>query len=285
MKAPRFQYIRAQSRADALDLLAQHKGEARILAGGQSLMPMLNMRLASPSILVDINALTELAGITLLGGMVRIGAMTRHREVAESTLVREHLPLITDAMRHVAHPAIRNRGTFGGSLATADPCAEMPACCLVLGARMVAESVRGQRTIGANDFFRGIFETALEPDELLVAVEVPIPDSSWRPSFMEFARRHGDYAIVGAAAQAQLDGARLSDIRLVLFGVDDRAIRVRSAEQALLGSASGAQAIAAAQSALSDELSPSSDNHASAQMRLHYARVLIERTVRRLGVS
>jgi carbon-monoxide dehydrogenase medium subunit len=150
---------------------------------------------------------------------------------------------------------------------------------------MVAESVRGRRTIVANDFFRGIFETALEPDELLIAVEIPIPGPSWRSYFMEFARRQGDFAIAGLAMQARLDSTRLSDIRMVLFGIDDRAIRVRSAEQALLGSASGAEGIAAAQTAMSDELSPMFDSHASAELRLHYARVLIERTVRQLGVT
>jgi carbon-monoxide dehydrogenase medium subunit len=166
MKAPPFQYARAESTAETLALLAQYKDEALVLAGGQSLMPMLNMCLASPFVLIDIHPLDELAGIRLGGGILYISAMTRHREVAESPLVREHLPLIAQAMRHVAHPAIRNRGAFGGSFATADPSAEMPACCVALGARILLESTRGRRSVAAGDFFRGIHETAREADEL-----------------------------------------------------------------------------------------------------------------------
>jgi carbon-monoxide dehydrogenase medium subunit len=277
MKAPPFQYACAQSVSEALDLLAEYKDDALVLAGGQSLMPVLNMRLASPSVLIDINPLTELAGLKAAGGVLHIGAMTRHREVAESALVREHLPLITQAMRHVAHPAIQNRGTFGGSLATADPSAEMPACCLALGARILLESKRGRRSVEADDFFRGIFETAREPDELLVGVEIPIPDSAWRPCFMEFARRHGDYAIAGVAALAKLDAARISDIRIVLFGVEARPSRARAAEEAITNAGALTDGIADAQAALTNVLVPLADNHASGEMRIHYARVLIER--------
>jgi carbon-monoxide dehydrogenase medium subunit len=281
MKASRFKYARAHSRPEALDLLAAHGGDARILAGGQTLMPLMNMRLAAPAIIVDINALRDIADISVSGSTLRIGAMARHREVAESPLIRQHLPLIAEAMRYVAHPAIRNRGTFGGSLATADPAAEMPACCLALSARLVLESGRGQRSVAAEDFFRGIFETALEPDELLVAAEFPTPDTSWRPCFMEFARRHGDYALAGVAAQARMMEGRLRDIRLVLFGVGDRPFRAKGAEQALV-SRNSPSAIDAAQATLADELEPLSDIHASGEMRLHLARVLIRRAVRQL---
>ena len=282
MKAPPFHYVRAQSRTHALELLAQHQGDARVLAGGQSLMPVLNMRLAAPALLLDINGVAELAGITVQGSTVRIGAMTRHCDVAASPIVRQHLPLIAEAMQHVAHPAIRNRGTFGGSIAAADPSAEMPACCVALQAHMLVESTRGTRTIEASEFFRGIFETALAPDELLVAIEILIPDASWAYCFSEFARRHGDYAIVGLAAMAQLSVPHFADIRLVLFGVADRAVRAKAAERALVDSPSPAEAIAHAQAAIDGRLSSMSDSHASAEMRLHLARVLVGRTIHRL---
>ncbi len=170
MKAPRFSYVRAESLEQVLRLLAEHGDDARILAGGQSLVPVLNMRLSQPKLVIDINRLDALRGISLQGGLVRIGALARHAEVMSSDIVARHLPLIAEAMPHVAHVAVRNRGTFGGSIALADPAAEMPACILALGATLVVESTRGRRTIAADDFFQGLYETAREPDELLVEV-------------------------------------------------------------------------------------------------------------------
>lgn len=246
-------------------------------------MPILNMRLTAPSVLIDINPVADLAGIAVEGNTLRIGAMTRHHEVAASAPVLKHAPLLSEAMRHVAHAAIRNRGTFGGSVAMADPAAELPACCVALEARMLIESVRARRTVGADRFFKGIFETALEPDELLVAVEFSVCGAPWRWAFDELARRHGDYALVGAAAQARLEGRRLAELRLVLFGVGDRPIRARAAEQALTGAAEAVDGIACAQAALSLDLSPASDTHASAETRLHLARVLVARLIRRLN--
>jgi carbon-monoxide dehydrogenase medium subunit len=237
------------------------------------------MRMAKPAVLVDINRLHDLGGVRIANGVLHIGAMTRHRDVAESPLVREHCPLITKAMRHVAHPAIRNRGTFGGSLATADPSAEMPACCLALNATMLVESRRGRRAIAAQDFFRGIFETALGPDELLVGVDIPVRDGGWRPAFNEIARRHGDYAIGGIAAQALIEQRRIADLRLVLFGVEAHPRRVRAAEQAIVSAGPIDQAIANAQATLDSELVPLSDSHAGAELRLHYARILLKRVV------
>lgn len=283
MKAPPFKYARARSIGETIDLLDDFRDEALVLAGGQSLMPVLNMRLASPSLLVDINPVGELAGIELADGFLRIGAMTRHRDVAESPLVREHLPLIAQAMRHVAHPAIQNRGTFGGSLATADPAAEMPACCVALGARILLQSKQGRRSIEATDFFRGIYETAREPNELLVGAEIPIAGPSWRPCFMEFSRRHGDFAIAGIASQARLRDSRFSEICIVLFGVESRPFRARMAEETITAASNLADGIAAAQAGLADSLVPLSDSHASDHLRLHYARVLIDRAVSRLS--
>ncbi len=284
MKAPRFKYARPESVDEAVEMLSSER-EALILAGGQSLMPVLNMRLASPSLLIDINWLRELGGIEMGDGMLRIGALTRHREVADSPLVREHVPLIADAMRHVGHPAIQNRGTFGGSLATADPSAEMPACCVALGARIRLRSKRGHRSVAAEDFFRGIFETAREPDELLVAVEIPIPGPSWRSCFIEFVRRHGDFAIAGIAANTNIESDRISDIRIALFGVEARPTRLRRAEEAIIGARTADNAFATMQAELTNTLEPMSDVHASGELRLHYARVLLERVTRQLSIG
>ena len=185
MKAPKFSYVRAESVAHAMDLLAEHGEEARILAGGQSLMPTLNMRLSQPRLLIDINRLAALRGISLEGDRVRIGALTRHVEVANSPIVARHLPLIAEAMPHVAHVAVRNRGTFGGSIALADPAAEMPACALALGATFVVESARGRREIAAKDYFKGLYETARQPDELLIEALIPAKRPGRVAVFME----------------------------------------------------------------------------------------------------
>lgn len=279
MKAPAFRYLRARSIADACAMLAEHGADARILAGGQSLMPVLNLRLANPAVLVDINPVAEMAGISVDQSTVRIGALTRYRDIQDSPIIRQHLGLIADALPFVAHAAIRNRGTIGGSLATADPAAEMPACCLALDARMILESTRGQRTVPADGFFRSTFETALEPDELLTKIEFPIAGPDWRHAFAEFSRRHGDFAIVGAAARARLNTRRFADIRVVMFGIADRPMRIYAAEKALLSAANLKEGIAAAQATLAKALEPPSDNQTRSETRLHLARVLLGRAL------
>jgi carbon-monoxide dehydrogenase medium subunit len=282
MKAPAFRYLRARSIADACAMLAEHGADARILAGGQSLMPVLNLRLANPAVLVDINPVAEMAGISVDQSTVRIGALTRYRDIQDSPIIRQHLGLIADALPFVAHAAIRNRGTIGGSLATADPAAEMPACCLALDARMILESTRGQRKVPADEFFRSTFETALEPDELLTKIEFPIEGPDWRHAFAEFSRRHGDFAIVGAAARARLNTRRFADIRVVMFGIADRPMRIYAAEKALLSAANLKEGIAAAQATLAKALEPPSDNQTSSETRLHLARVLLGRALAQL---
>jgi carbon-monoxide dehydrogenase medium subunit len=282
MKAPAFRYLRARSIADACAMLAEHGADARILAGGQSLMPVLNLRLANPAVLVDINPVAEMAGISVDQSTVRIGALTRYRDIQDSPIIRQHLGLIADALPFVAHAAIRNRGTIGGSLATADPAAEMPACCLALDARMILESTRGQRTVPADGFFRSTFETALEPDELLTKIEFPIAGPDWRHAFAEFSRRHGDFAIVGAAARARLNARRFADIRVVMFGIADRPMRIYAAEKALLSAANLKEGIAAAQATLAKALEPPSDNQTRSETRLHLARVLLGRALAQL---
>jgi carbon-monoxide dehydrogenase medium subunit len=223
MKAPNFAYARPASLDEALELLSTHAGAAVPLAGGQSLMATLNLRLSAPDLLVDLGGLDELRGIADDGDVVAIGALTTHSEVMQSALVRRSLPLIARAMRDVAHVAIRNRGTLGGSLAYADPAAEMPACCVALDATLVVAGRGQRREIAAAEFYQGLFETALEPGELIVQVRLPKqkPSGSW--GFSELSRRHGDFALAGLAAVIEADGDRIGAARLVYFGCADHA--------------------------------------------------------------
>ncbi|MDB5543720.1 MAG: molybdopterin dehydrogenase [Hyphomicrobiales bacterium] len=273
MKASAFEYRRATSIAQACEWLATHEG-ARLLAGGQSLIPAMNLRLAAPEILIDITGLDELRGLRVADGALRLGALVRHVELMQDRLVAQHAPLLTQAIAHVAHPAIRNRGTIGGNLAHADPASELPACMLVLDATMIARGPRGERRIAAADFFLGVFETALAQDEMLTAIEMPVAQDGARFSFMELARRSGDYAIVGLAARAD---AGLRNVRLGYFGVGERPMPAPSAAAALEGG--GAAALEAAKAALADDLSPQDDLQGSAALRMHLARVLLARSV------
>src|ERR1044072_8262653 len=217
MKASAFAYARATSVANALELLTAHGEGAKVLSGGQSLLPAMNLRLLSPELIIDIGELDELRGIEVKEGVVPIGALTRHADLLKSPEIAAHAPLLTDAIAHVAHPAIRNRGTIGGSLAHADPASELPACMLTLGAIMIARGPNGERRIAADEFFTGIYETALGPQELLVAVEFPVVPKSSTHFFHEFARRHGDYPIVGLAAPAFVKKGALAHLCLWFF--------------------------------------------------------------------
>jgi carbon-monoxide dehydrogenase medium subunit len=222
MKAPNFAYVKAASLGHALDLLTAHGGSAIPLAGGQSLIATLNLRLSAPQILVDISDLDELKGIRMDEGVIHIGAATIFAQVASSALVRRHLPLIAEALRHVAHVAIRNRGTIGGSLAYADPAAEMPACSAALDATFVLAGEKGERRVAAADFYKGLFETDLRAGELLVAARFPAQQAGHKWGFSELARRHGDFALAGLAAPAEQEGDTITSARLVYFGCSDR---------------------------------------------------------------
>ena len=278
MKASAFNYARATSVSDALELLHAHGDRAKVLSGGQSLMPAMNLRLISPELIVDIGELTELRGIAVTGESVRIGALTRHVDLARSGEIAAHAPLLAEAIGHVAHPAIRNRGTLGGSLAHADPASELPACMLALNATIIVRGQTGERSIAARDFFTGIYETALSPEELLVAVELPAKPKNSAHFFHEFARRHGDYAILGLAAQAIVERDALADLRLAFFAVGDRPVLARAASK-LVDRAMTPAVLAAACGALNDELDPHDDQQASAAMRRHLAKVLLARCV------
>jgi carbon-monoxide dehydrogenase medium subunit len=278
MKASAFSYARATSVMNAIELLAAHGDRAKVLSGGQSLMPAMNLRLISPELIVDIGDIAELRGIAVTGGTLRIGALTRHVDLLNSPEIAAHVPLLTQAVAHVAHPAIRNRGTIGGSLAHADPAAELPACMVALDATIVVKGPMNERRVPAQDFFTGIYETVLSADELLVAVEIPVPPNNAAHFFSEFARRHGDYAIVGLAAQAVVAGDILTDLRLVFFAVSDRPVLATAATK-LVNVAVVPAVLSEASRALGEELDPGEDQQASAPMRRHLAKVLLARCV------
>ena len=288
MKPAPFAYVRAGTLGDVFRLLDEYGDRARILAGGQSLVATLNMRLSAPDVLVDVGRVPDLAGgIEDAGDALRIGAMTRHAEVETSPLVAAHAPLLARAMPHVAHPAIRNRGTFGGSIAFADPAAELPACAVALGARMTVAGRGGTRTVGADSFFRGLYETALGPGEVLTSVEVPKIAPGWRSGFMELARRHGDYAIIGLAAHVRFDGGGRfgGGSRLVFFGAGDRPAPAARAAALLEGEAWSDALAARVADALREELDPFEDLNADAAMRRHLAGVLARRTLAPLAAG
>jgi len=277
VKPAPFAYTKAKSLDHAIELLARPDGEARLLAGGQSLIATLNMRLSAPQLLIDLNGIGGLAGITVKNGGVEIGAMTRHAEVGRSTDILKHAPLIALAMPHIGHAAIRNRGTLGGSIAFADPAAELPACLLALGGEVVFAGPNGKRTVKADDFFKGLFETALGPRDVLTAIRVPAATSDMRVGFAEFARRHGDYAMVGLAACAQADGKGLGDVRLAYFGVGNTPLRAKKAETKLTEGN-----IDEAVKALASDLDPPGDVQATKATKKHLAGVLLRRVVKQL---
>ena len=259
---------------EAVAALGEH-ADTRLLAGGQSLIATLNMRLSAPSLLIDINGIGGLDGIALKDGKLEIGALTRHVQAERSDTIAKHAPLIARAIPHIGHAAIRNRGTLGGSIAFADPAAELPACLLALDGEVDATGPQGKRTIHAQDFFKGLFETALGPQDVLTAIRVPAATAQTRVGFAELARRHGDYAIVGLAASARADGKGLADVRLAFFGVGATAVRANKAETAL---ASGN--VEAAVAAL--DLDPQDDLQATAAVKKHLAGVLLRRVAKQL---
>lgn len=263
MKAPSFAYARPQSLEETFDLLDRHGEGARLLAGGQSLIPSLNMRLSAPEVLVDINGLPGMAEIRQDRGVLRIGALVRHAQIEKSDEVAKHVPLLWQAVRHVAHPAIRNRGTIGGSLALADPAAEYPACMLALDATIVLAGRGGERLVKAVDFFTGLFETDRQPGEVLVAVEIPAQLKDERSVFLELTRRHGDYAIVGLAA------FKGQESRFAFLNVGPKPLLARGA--------AAAKTLDEARRALKAELSPGADLYNSAATKMHLAGVLLER--------
>jgi carbon-monoxide dehydrogenase medium subunit len=280
MKPAPFRYARPRTVAETVRALSDAGGDGKILAGGQSLVPMLNMRLARPSIVIDLNGVTELEVIApAAAGGLRIGALARHADLAASPLVRERAPLLAEAARHIGHTAIRNRGTLGGSLAHADPAAELPAAVVALDASIIVVGLGGTRMIPAADFFVGLLTTALGADEIVTEIHVPPVRGAW--GFAEVARRPGDFALVGVAAVVGTpDGRRGHGARIVAFGVGEGPVRLREAEAVVAGPAMDAGGAHAAGLATREACAPSDDLHASAAYRRHLAAVLTEQVVR-----
>ncbi|MCP5156224.1 MAG: xanthine dehydrogenase family protein subunit M [Ectothiorhodospiraceae bacterium] len=279
MKAPAFDYARPETLEEVHALLAEHGDDARILAGGQSLMPTLALRLSGPALLVDVNRIPGLGAIEARGDGLQIGALARHAAVLASPLVAARAPVLTRALPHVGHVAIRSRGTFGGSIALADPAAEIPACALALEAEVVLEGADGSRVVPAADFFLGLYETAREPDEVVTAVRLP-SQAGRRFGFAELARRHGDFALAGIAASARLDhDDRVTELRLVCFGCADRAVLADSAAARALGRRLDAATIAEVAAGLGADVEPIPSPEADAETRLHWARVLTARVL------
>jgi aerobic carbon-monoxide dehydrogenase medium subunit len=277
MKAPAFAYARPRRITEVLQLLEKHGDEARLLAGGQTLLATLNMRLSEPALLIDMQSVQELKGLSASGDCLRIGAMVTHSEIESSTLVARHAPLLTRAAPHIAHRAIRNLGTFGGSIAYGDPAAEWPACLLALDGAVVVRKLQGERRIAASDFFTGLYATALAPDEIIVACEVPLATSTHRFAFDELVRRHGDYAVVGLAATGQWNGGALDQLRLAWIGVGSMPFRSTTTEQLLQGQPVTDQLLDRAVQALRAELQPEADLTHSVAAKRHLAGVLLKR--------
>ena len=275
MKPASFRYHVPTSADEAVAVLQERGDGAKALAGGQSLVPLLNMRLAAVSDLVDLNRCAELDYARAL----EIGALTRQRTVELSSDVRRECPLLIDALRWVGHPPIRNRGTVGGSLVHADPAAELPAAAVALDAVLVVRGPAGEREVPAAEFFTGVFETAIAPDELLVAVRFPRQAPDTRSCFLELARRHGDFAIAGVAAVLRVGDGRVAEARLALAGVDATPVRAAGAEAAVLGEAPRSELFAHAADVACGECSPSADLHGSPDYRRQLVRVLVERAL------
>ena len=282
MKAPAFDYRRPRSLDAVFALLAEYGDEARLLAGGQTLLATLNLRLSEPALLIDLNEIEALKGVSLQGSTLRIGALVTHSEIEASTVVSRHAPLLSMAVPHIAHRAIRNLGTWGGSIAYADPAAEWPACLAALDGVVVVQGIRGERRIDARDFFVDLYTTALAEGELITACEVPLlgPDGVF--AFDELARRHGDYAIVGLALAARGDTASLRDVRLAFLGIGTTPVRARRAEALFEGGPLTAALIEQAVQTLQQELQPLADLTHSPATKRHLACVLARRMLRGL---
>lgn len=281
MKPAPFEYAAPHTLREALAILADNDpDDVKILAGGQSLMPLLNMRLARPQLLLDLTRVEELDEIREIDGGIAIGAMTTKRAVEESRLVRERNPLFWRATTMIGHPQIRNRGTVGGSMVQADPAAEYPAAALALDIELIAQGAAGTRSIPASDFFVTYLTTSLEAGEILTEIRVPTPAPRTGWSIQEVARRHGDFAIVGAAATLRVEGGRVVDPRIVVFGAADRALRCADAEAVVTGQAPGEAVFRSAGERVAESLEdPTSDVHASSAYRRDLAGVLVRRVL------
>jgi carbon-monoxide dehydrogenase medium subunit len=280
MKLPEVEYEAPTTVAEAIDLLAEHGDEASVLAGGQSLIPLLALRLARPAVLIDINGIDELAGVSAADGQVAIGAVTREYVAEESGTVADAVPLLAAALPLIGHEAIRSRGTIGGSLAHADPAAELPAVARALDAEFVVRGPSGERVIPAAQWFEGYLTTSRHPDELLVEVRFPAAGPDTGTSFEEVARRHGDFAIVGLATSLVLSGGVISDARLAFAGVSDVPVRAAAAEELLAGERPSAELFDEAARRATTDLDPPADLQGSSDYRKTVAAAVVRRGLR-----
>jgi carbon-monoxide dehydrogenase medium subunit len=282
MKSAAFDYAKPKALSEALALLAEAGEDARLIAGGQTLLATLNLRLSEPSVLIDITHLDELKGISVIGEQLRIGALVTHTEIEDSKLIAQHAPLLKAAVPHIAHRAIRNLGTWGGSLAYGDPAAEWPACSLALNATMLIAGPAGERRISAQDFFIDLYTTSLEPDEILVATEFPVASSNQVFYFHELARRHGDYAVAGLALVANKVGNVLSDCTFTFFSVGATPVMATRAQALIDGKPLNEALIASAVAAARAEIDAIADITNSAETKRHLIGVLLERGLKHL---
>ena len=287
MKPAEFTYVRAESVDQVLDLLERHAGSAKVLAGGQSLNPTLNMRLSAPEVLIDINDLNELKGITLQeigtdlksvpgcsvqGNWLHVGALTRHAELEQSELVATHTPLVANAIEHVAHAAIRNRGTIGGNVSLADPASELPACCVALDARITIRNKQGTRVTRARDYFRDLYETDLQENELLTSISFPLARETTVCAFREFVRRRGDFASTGLAVNAELEDGVFTSFSPVFFAVANTPVLAAGVAQLLLNQPLTPELVQQAIAAVDNDVEITGDTYMSTEMKQHLAK-------------
>ena len=282
MKSAAFDYVKPKALQEALSLLEQGGDDARLIAGGQTLLATLNMRLSEPSVLIDITDVAELKGISIVGDSLRIGALVTHTEIEDSELVAKHAPLLKAAAPHIAHRAIRNLGTWGGSLAYGDPAAEWPACSLTLRATMIIHGPAGERRISANDFFIDLYTTSLEPDEILVATEIPLASKQEVFYFHELARRHGDYAVAGLASVAQKQGDVLTNCVFTFFSVGATPVMATKAQDLVNGQKLNDELITKAVAEARNEIEAIADITNSAEAKQHLIGVLLERGLKHM---
>ena len=282
MKSAAFDYVKPKRLQEALSLLEQGGDDAQLIAGGQTLLATLNMRLSEPKVLIDITDIAELKGISVVGDSLRIGALVTHTEIEDSELVAKHAPLLKAAAPHIAHRAIRNLGTWGGSLAYGDPAAEWPACSLTLRATMIIHGPAGERRISANDFFIDLYTTSLEPDEILVATEIPLASKQEVFYFHELARRHGDYAVAGLAAVAQKQGDVLTRCAFTFFSVGATPVMATKAQDLINDQKLNDELIARAVAEARDEIEAIADITNSAETKQHLIGVLLERGLKHM---
>ena len=282
MKSAAFDYMKPKALQEALSLLEQGGDDVQLIAGGQTLLATLNMRLSEPTVLIDITDIAELKGISVVGNSLRIGALVTHTEIEDSELVAKHAPLLKAAAPHIAHRAIRNLGTWGGSLAYGDPAAEWPACSLTLRATMIIHGPAGERRISAKDFFIDLYTTSLEPDEILVATEIPLADKHEVFYFHELARRHGDYAVAGLAALAQKQGDVLTNCAFTFFSVGATPMMATKAQDLVNGQTLSAELIAKAVAEARNEIDAIADITNSAEAKQHLIGVLLERGLKHM---